>query len=101
VPWQSYPGHEPCPVARPFGLGYQWSSEYQSAERAARKERVLGQARQLIGSPRFPKKLLDKTTLRLAALAHAAGIRDYGYLIGPAHTYCEYAEKCSGIFELL
>jgi hypothetical protein len=100
VPWQTYPGHEPCPIAMPDGLDYQWSKQYQTAERAARRKLVLAQAKELFNGGRFPAKLLDRRSLRLAAWAHDTGLRDYAYLIGPAHTFYSYAEKCEGRYEL-
>ena len=100
VPWQPYPGHEPCPVPASGDIDYQWSKEYQAAEQRARKRRVLAQARDLLKGGPFPIRLLDRTTLRLAAWAHRTGLRDYGYLIGPAHTYYEFVKKSDGQYEM-
>jgi asparagine synthase (glutamine-hydrolysing) len=100
VPWQVYPGHEPCPVSVPEGLSYQWSNKYQSAEHAARKRLVMGKASELLHSSDFPKAILNKRNLRVAAMIHATGLRDYQYLIGPAHAYHSYWQKCSGKYVL-
>lgn len=99
VAWQTYPGHEPCPLPVPLGLEYQWSAQYQKAEHAARKRRVDEQAKELLG-PHFPTEVLDRMTLRLASWVNATGLRDYGYLIGPAHTFYHYAKRCGGRFKL-
>ena len=96
VPWQVYPGHEPCPVPVPDGLDYQWAANYQSAEHKARKRRVMKQAGEILRTGEFPGEVLNKNNLRLAALVHATGLRDYQYLIGPAHTYHTYWQKCGG-----
>jgi asparagine synthase (glutamine-hydrolysing) len=100
IPWQVYPGHQPCPVPVPDGLEYQWSAKYQTAEQAARKRQVVTQAKALFSEPHFPRAVLDRRDLRLAAWMHATGLRDYGYLIGPAHTYHHYSQKCGGRYEL-
>lgn len=94
VPWQVYPGHEPCPVPIPEEIDYQWSRKYQSAEHAARKQNVMKQASELLHSADFPNEILSKRVLRVASWIHATGLRDYQYLIGPAHTYHEYYHRC-------
>ncbi len=96
VPWQAYPGHVPCPVPVPEGLAYQWEDKYQSSERAARKRVVMEQAAKMLDSETFPDEILNKRTLRLAKWAHATGLRDYGYIIGPASTFFEYWKMCGG-----
>jgi asparagine synthase (glutamine-hydrolysing) len=100
VPWQVYPGHQPCPVPIPNGLDYQWSANYQMTEHTARKRRIMQQASELLHSGNFPKEILNKNNLRLASWVHATGFRDYQYLIGPAHTYIVYWQKCNGKFVL-
>jgi asparagine synthase (glutamine-hydrolysing) len=100
VPWQAYPGHEPCPLPVPEGLDYQWSAEYRAVEREARHSRFISQAKELLHGPYFPGRLLSKTNLRIAAWLHRAGLRDYGHLIGPAHAYYSYSKKCSGRYKL-
>lgn len=100
VPWQVYPGHEPCPVAVDEGLDYQWSDEFRSAERDARRTLVMSQANELLRGPHFPRRLLCKSNLRIAAWLHRTGLRDYGHLIGPAHSYYTYSRKCGGRYEL-
>lgn len=96
VPWQAYPGHEPCPVPVPKELEYQWAAGYQSEERMAQKRKMLRQARQMLSGDDFPSELLSRWNLSLAASAHASGLGDYGYLIGPAFTYYSYSRKCGG-----
>jgi asparagine synthase (glutamine-hydrolysing) len=99
VAWQVYPGHEACPVAASGGLDYQWSRKFQDAERAARRRRVLKQAKELLGAD-FPAGLLDRGNLIFAAVAHATRLRDYGHLIDPAHRYFFYSKKCGGRYEM-
>jgi asparagine synthase (glutamine-hydrolysing) len=100
VPWQAYPGHEPCPLPIPEQLAYQWDENYQAKENVARKRRVLRQASELLRSVHFPHQILSKRNLRLAALLHSTGWRDYQYAIEAAETYYKYAKNCGGNFSL-
>ena len=96
VPWQAYPGHVPCSLPIPEGLSYQWSKPYQAAERNALKRNLEQQARRLIGSKDFADGILNKNSIRLAALMHRTGWRDYGYIIETAEIYQKYWTKCNG-----
>jgi asparagine synthetase B (glutamine-hydrolysing) len=98
VPWQAYPGHEPCPLPIPLELGYQWDDSYQAREGAVHRPRVLKQAAQLLRATDFPDQILSRRNLRLAVWIHARGWRDYRYAIEAARTYHAYARKCGGEF---
>ena len=100
VPWQAYPGHEPCPLPVPAQLGYQWDENHQAREGAAQKRRVMKQASELIRAADFPDQILSRRNLRLAAWIHARGWRDYRYAFEAANTYHTYSKKCGGEFNL-
>jgi len=98
VPWQIYPGHEPCPLPLPTELAYQWDDAYQAEEESSQKQRVIEQASRLLRSIDFPNHILNKRKLRLATWIHSRGWRDYRYAIEAAQTYHHYAQKCGGEF---
>ena len=98
VPWQAYPGHQPCPVPIPTELAYQWDDAYQAEEVASQKQRVIEQATELLRAIDFPDQILSKRNLRLATWIHSKGWRDYRYAIEAARTYYAYAKKCGGEF---
>jgi asparagine synthase (glutamine-hydrolysing) len=100
VPWQAYPGHEPCPLPIPASLAYQWDEKYQTNESVARKRRVLRNASEVLRSAHFPDQILNKRNLRLATWIHSTGWRDYQYAIEAAETYYKYAKNCGGNFSL-
>lgn len=100
VPWQAYPGHEPCPLPVSEELSYQWDEKYQARERAAQKRALLKQASELLSASDFPADLLSKRNLRLATWAHSTGWRDYEYIIAAARTFHSYWKKCDGQFAL-
>jgi asparagine synthase (glutamine-hydrolysing) len=98
VPWQAYPGHEPCPLPIPEDLAYQWDDTFQENEDSSQERNVIAQASELLGSADFPNRILNKRKLRLATWMHARGWRDYRYAIEAAQTYHLYAKKCGGEF---
>lgn len=100
VAWQAYPGHEPCPLPIPEGLSYQWDAKYQTAERQSQKKAVMRQAAELLKSKDFPGEILNRKNLRLAALIHSTGWRDYEYIIKAASTYHTYWKRCEGQYVL-
>ncbi|HEX8845380.1 MAG TPA: asparagine synthase-related protein [Pyrinomonadaceae bacterium] len=100
VPWQAYPGHEPCPLPVAQELSYQWDSGYQMAEHKSQKRTLAQQARELLGARDFPAEILSKNRFRLAALIHSTGRRDYEYFIKAAQTYHTYWRICHGDYAL-
>lgn len=92
VPWQSYPGHEPCPLPSPEGLSYQWDGK----QLKSRKRELLSQAHQMLKGKDFPGDILNRHYLRLTTLVYRANLREYGYLIRAAGTYQEYWARCRG-----
>jgi asparagine synthase (glutamine-hydrolysing) len=98
VPWQAYPGHEPCPLPVSMELGYQWDDSYQAEGDATKKRRGTDQASELLRSFDFPDQILSKRKLRLATWIHSKGWRDYRYAIEAAQTYYAYSKKCGGEF---
>ncbi len=100
VPWQSYPGHEPCPLPIPEGLAYQWDKQYQVNEQKSLKRNLIERGKNLLSAEDFPKDILSKKNIRLAVLAHWTGWRDYSYLIEGASLYHKYWRICQGKYKL-
>jgi len=100
VPWQAYPGHEPCPLPMPQGLDYQWADKYQTAERSSQKQHLIERASALLRTSDFPGEILSKRNLRLATWIHATGWRDYEHIIKAAQTYGTYWKTCDGEYVL-
>jgi hypothetical protein len=96
VPWQTYPGHEPCPLPIAEGLTYQWDGRTLKL----RKRELLSEGDRILGSKDFPGKILNRHYLRATSLLYRASVRDYGYLIQAAGTYHKYWLRCSGQFVL-
>jgi len=96
VPWQTYPGHVPCPLPTPERLHYQWTMGRDRALRASFKRAQARRAAEMLRAERFPRDVLNKGVLRLAGWLHRAGIRDYGYVIRQASLYYTYWLRSSG-----
>jgi hypothetical protein len=100
VPWQTYPGHEPCPLPAPPGVSDQWNLSFFAAQREERRRNLIDEAEAMLGAGGFPAPILKKGVLRLAALAYRAGLRDYDYLVEAARTYHKYWTLCGGNYVL-
>lgn len=77
VPWQAYPGHEPCPLPMPAGFRPQWQI---SADASFRRKAVLRHVRRLVGGA-LPSELISRRFLIAAALLHGLALRNYAYAI--------------------
>jgi asparagine synthase (glutamine-hydrolysing) len=97
VPWQSYPGHVPCPVPYDRPLRRQWSDGwFDAATGAAQRRRELDQTLQNIGRSDFPGQVLSRLKLRAATLVSLWGWADYGYLAGAAEPFVRAARVSAG-----
>ena len=96
VAWQTYPGHDPCPVPSPAGLSYQWDQHVDYEERAATTRALLTRARRLITSSDFPAPILSRPHVAAAAALHGARIRNYDYALEAAAICHQYWRDCKG-----
>lgn len=90
VPWQAYPGGEPCPLPVPTDLSYQWDDTHRAHERATIRQAVFRQATRLVRARDFPGKIMDRANIAAVAVAHGLGVRDYGYFVESAEVYYKY-----------
>jgi hypothetical protein len=98
VPWQAYPGHEPCPLPTPENLIYQWGPQtYFTNFRGAQKQRLLEDTHQLLKAKDFPRTLLNKSYLRLATWAYRFGLRDTSHVLQTASVVYRYAQRCNSV----
>lgn len=96
VPWQTYPGHEPCPIPIPQELAYQWDGEHQISQYASIKPNLLRQAQEMVRAQDFPSAILRRSYLGLTSLIYQLGLRDYSYVIEVARRYHQYWKVCGG-----
>ena len=96
VPWQTYPGHEPCPLPIPEELSYQWDAKLTKA----RRNELLTQATQILRARDFPRGILNRYYLTMTTLLYRLGVRDFGYLIHAASVYHQYWTQCGGKYAM-
>jgi hypothetical protein len=87
VPWQTYPGHEPCPLPFDEGLRYQWGDYFGKTE-----DRRLSrnQARAALGrffDPCFPRQLVARIHLASAIVLGLLGSGDLGHVVRVGDTF--------------
>src|SRR5262249_5552603 len=98
VPWQTYPGHEPCPLPVGPELHCQWART-RPVDRSHRRS-LLCNAREMLGADSFPHALLNRRHLMLATWMYWLGLGDYGYIIKAAHPYFTYWARSDGNYVL-
>jgi len=89
--WQAYPGHVPCPHPIPEELRYQWGNPFSKRVLDESKRALLQEMDRFMKSPAFPRAILNRSALRIAHWLTRLGVRDYGYVLKMAITYCRYA----------
>lgn len=90
VPWQVYPGHEPCPVAVADPGRLQWQEGwFDSGIEKRNLRRRMRRSLRFALSKEFPAEILNRPVLLGAALAGAFGSGKYGYLLKPIAPLCE------------
>jgi len=97
VPWQTYPGHEPCPLPVAPELGYQWAAQgYANDLESIRRRARLLEARSVLAANPFPTPVIRRSSLRVAAWLYRLRLRDLGYLLRAADLYYRYWLRSEG-----
>ena len=90
VPWQSYPGHYPCPLPIPDGLRYQWRDCYDESDTASIVRKSGNECLNYALRNIFSKSPLSVKTLFLASLLTKLKIRDQGFYATYAKPFIRY-----------
>lgn len=87
TPWQTYPGHQPCPVVSDQIASYQWARSSDS-EKSSLVERSK-MAIQIVRAFRQEMKpqVFSRARIWRAALIHALGLRGYCYILRLLQVY--------------
>ena len=96
VPWQAYPGHEPCPLPVPDRLEYQWNRERARSVATVHRRDLVARTARMLAASEFPDDVINRKFLRLASWLHRLEWRDFGYLIRTAEQYYRYWSASSG-----
>jgi hypothetical protein len=86
VPWQTYPGHEPCPIPMQQKGIDQWGREQRDLARQKRRRTIVGEAMRSLKSPFFPGRLFRRGYILASSIKHWLGRGDYSYVMEYAAT---------------
>lgn len=100
VAWQTYPGHEPCPIPLPAGAIDQWGARQRDLVRRERRQQVVAETARVMFSRSFPRSVLDRRYLLAATVAHWLGVGDYAYAVDYAKAFTDMWTVASGRWEL-
>ena len=96
VPWQTYPGHIPCPLPLPDGFEYNWDHAPRDADLRDAHDRARGVLRRSF-SRGFPTKLLRRSTTAAAALAVLRSRDpDRAYLVHHVESVLRHVDAAAG-----
>ena len=94
VPWQTYPGHSPCPVRGLEITRTQWQATRATRFRAS--QAFLPRCREAMTRLRFPSALIRRPVVLLAYALHVARVKDCGYIIKPFVSFSDCYERSGG-----
>ena len=100
VAWQTYPGHEPCPIPLPADAIDQWGDEQKDIVRRGRRPGMLAEAARLLRGRSFPSPLLDRRYVAAAGVMHWLGRGDYSYVMDYAANFSTFWSVSQGRWRL-
>jgi len=102
VPWQTYQGHEPCPLPLPPGLATPWNGQGRlpQAIQRERKRRLLADAYEMLHDTEFAANFARRPYLLIVTEVYRTGLRDYSYVIETAKVYYRYWIRSAGRYRM-
>lgn len=94
VPWQTYPGHVPCPVKKDRTYRYQWDEDKRDS--FAQNWIWYDNCKRIISRSDFAKILLKRRYLLAALGLHRVKFKDFTSEFLLSTTYQNYYSKCDG-----
>ncbi len=94
VPWQTYPGHVPCPVVDKRELSYQWSAN--EGNEKFHSKALYDACKRNIFANDFPKEILSRPYLLIALFLHSLNRKDYSSEFKLLSIYHKYYSMCCG-----
>lgn len=93
TPWQTYPGHVPCPIKTEEIVRYQWAKTLHRASVGQR----LSVAHQIFGALGSARKsgVFSTTGVTLATVLHVLGLRDCEHVAGMLDIYARHVRSVS------
>jgi len=102
VPWQTYPGHEPCPFAEPPEMTAGLLNQWEKLRRLSRRSGEVRRRRAVEGlaSGRVPARLLNLPLLTVAILGHKLRLLDRAHLFAPVEQLAACVHPGSEVAEV-
>jgi len=100
APWQTYPGHEPCPLPMPEELVSQWDPRTQKHRSAVHRREHLRTLLSALRPSSAARDVFRRRVLLAYYLAHRLGLRDYGWAAQTVGAYGTYLDRCRGIYQV-
>jgi asparagine synthase (glutamine-hydrolysing) len=98
TPWQTYPGHEPCPLPADEGATAQWHLKPSEAWAESYRREMLRLGDELGAAADFPSPVLSLVRFRVAMAAYRMRLRDYYYLVTSTEKLHRFWQQCRGEF---
>lgn len=93
VPWQTYPGHKPCPIEIDERTLSQWDKN--EAGSGNNNEEIFRKCKEAIFKNQFPNYLVNRFMIYAAIAAHKLNLKDVEYIFKIIYNlYCDHM-KCS------
>jgi len=94
TPWQTYPGHVPCPLPHDEQASYQWAPRPTSNNGGLRTRAQCSKSMLLSLEDDTHPRTFSRHRVSIAALLHMAGVRDYEHLAPVLQTYRRHQAIC-------
>lgn len=79
--WQTYPGHQPCPIPSEVNLTYQWARQTKPIEEKLSKRGKIALELIRAHNSNMRPQIFSKSRILLAALLHTLGLRDCEHIL--------------------
>lgn len=93
VPWQAYPGHQPCPIPTDHygSLRYQWKDDwFDASDIEKRLQSSIVGWHLMLENGSLPKEIVDLRKLRVALWLTRMNVRDYRYVLNTAQKMSDF-----------
>lgn len=89
VPWQTYPGHKPCPISFSQNLHYQWavSPTIKDNKQLLKQKKMAKSFIKTYFNRSYPSNILNGNALLFAAFLQYLNIRNHEHLFSIAKNY--------------
>lgn len=90
APWQTYPGHQPCPLPGDPNASYQWANRLEPDTTGFLERGKLALALLDAFNRNMQPQVFSPAHVWLAALLHAAGLRDCRHILQSLQLYRQH-----------